>query len=67
MARTLAEAQGEVAELVKQYHTNLSAYRAPGYKEAHARQDLIDPLLMALGWDVRNAAHVAPTPTHVAI
>ncbi|HZY41300.1 MAG TPA: restriction endonuclease subunit R, partial [Anaerolineae bacterium] len=60
MAHTLAEAQDEVAELVQQYRTNLNAYRAPGYKEAHARQHLIDPLLMALGWDVHNLAHAAP-------
>ena len=60
MAHTLAEAQDEVAALVQQYRTNLNAYRAPGYKEAHARQDLIDPLWMALGWDVHNAAHAAP-------
>jgi type I site-specific restriction endonuclease len=62
MAHTLAEAQDEVATLVQQYRTNLTAYRAPGYKEAHARQHLIDPLLIALGWDVRNergAAHTA--------
>ena len=60
MAHTLAEAQDEVAVLVQQYRTNLNAYRAPGYKEAHARQDLIDPLWMALGWDVHNLAHAAP-------
>ena len=54
MAHTLAEAQDEVAKLVQQYRTNLNAYRAPGYKEAHARQDLIDPLLIALGWDVHK-------------
>ena len=57
MAHTLAEAQDEVAKLVQQYRTNLNAYRAPGYKEAHARQQLIDPLLIALGWDVHNNAH----------
>jgi hypothetical protein len=63
MAHTLAEAQDEVAALVQQYRTNLNAYRAPGYKEAHARQHLIDPLLIALGWDVHidftNAADKA--------
>jgi hypothetical protein len=28
------------------------AYRAPAYKEAHARQEFIDPFFVALGWDV---------------
>ena len=49
-----------VARLVKQFHTNRAAYHAPEYKEADARQELIDPLFMALGWDVHNDQHVAP-------
>ena len=49
-----------VAGLVKQFHTNLAAYHAPGYKEAHARQELIDPLFIALGWDVHNEERAAP-------
>ncbi len=50
----------QVAGLVKQFHTNLAAYHSTDYKEAHARQDLIDPLFIALGWDVRNENHTAP-------
>jgi hypothetical protein len=38
-----------IARLVKQFQTNLTAYRAPNYKEAHARQELINPLFIALG------------------
>jgi len=49
-----------VARLVRQFRTNLAAYHAPDYKEALARQDLIDPLFIALGWDVRNENHIAP-------
>ncbi len=49
-----------VAKLVKQFHTNRAAYHAPNYKEAHARQDLIDPLFIALGWDVHNEERAAP-------
>jgi len=49
-----------VAKLVKQFRTNLAAYHAPAYKEAHARQDLIDPLFIALGWDVHNEERAAP-------
>ncbi len=49
-----------IARLVKQFHTNRAAYHAPNYKEAHARQDLIDPLFIALGWDVHNEERAAP-------
>ena len=49
-----------IARLVKQFRTNLAAYHAPEYKEADARQELIDPLFVALGWDVHNEQHVAP-------
>ena len=49
-----------VARLVKQFHTNRAAYHAPEYKEADARQELIDPLFVALGWDVHNEQHNAP-------
>ena len=49
-----------VARLVKQFYTNRAAYHAPEYKEADARQELIDPLFVALGWDVHNEQHNAP-------
>jgi len=57
---TFAEAQTEIAHRVKQFQINYQAYHAPDYKEAHARQDLIDWLFIALGWDVRNDRHVEP-------
>ncbi|HZY40917.1 MAG TPA: hypothetical protein VFF59_02855, partial [Anaerolineae bacterium] len=60
MISTFAEAQTEIANRVKQFQTNYKAYHALDYKEAHARQDLIDWLFIALGWDVRNDQHVAP-------
>jgi hypothetical protein len=49
-----------IAMLVKQFHTNRAAYHAAEYREAHARQDLIDPLFIALGWDVHNEERAAP-------
>jgi len=49
-----------MAGLVKQFRAHRAAYHVPDYKEAHARQDLIDPLFGALGWDVHNAQHAAP-------
>ncbi len=56
----LASSLDLIARLVKQFHTNRAAYHAPDYKEAHARQELIDPLFIALGWDVHNEKRAAP-------
>ena len=60
MAITFQQSIEEVARLVKQFNTNRAAYMAAAYKEASARKDLIDPLFMALGWDVQNSEHAAP-------
>ena len=43
-----------IAQKVEQFAANREAYLAPAYKEAHARQELIDPFFEALGWDVQT-------------
>jgi hypothetical protein len=48
-----------VAQLVERFDRNRDAYRAEGYNEAQVRAELIDPLFIALGWDVHNAAGYA--------
>ncbi len=50
----------EIARLVKHFATNKAMYVAPAYKEAHARQEFIDPLFVALNWDVHNYQQAAP-------
>jgi hypothetical protein len=60
MSITFQESLDQIAALVKQFNINRAAYRAPAYKEAHARQELIDPLFTALGWDVHNTQRAAP-------
>jgi len=60
MPLTFEQSKDIVAQLVKLFAANRAAYRAPAYKEAHARQDFIDPLFVALGWDVRNEQRAAP-------
>lgn len=60
MAGTFEQGKDAVARLCKYFETNQAAFVAPGVKEAHIRQSLIDPLFEALGWDVRNARMVAP-------
>jgi len=60
MAKTFEQSKDEVARLVKHFETNSHIYRETAYKEAHARQEFIDPLFMALGWDVHNESGTAP-------
>jgi hypothetical protein len=54
MSKTFEQGRDEIATLCKYFATNTAAFVAPGVKEAHIRQNLIDPLFEALGWDVRN-------------
>jgi predicted type IV restriction endonuclease len=62
---TCSQGRDEVAKLVAQFRINRAAYLAPTYLEAHARQQLIDPLFIALGWDVHNTQRAAPDYTQV--
>jgi hypothetical protein len=60
LSKTYDQGKDEIAKLCRYFATNRQAFLAPGIKEAHVRQSLIDPLFEALGWDVRNAAMIAP-------
>ena len=60
MAATFEQGKDQIAKLTDYFRTNQSAFRAPGVKEAHVRQSLIDPFFIALGWDVANKAMIAP-------
>jgi len=43
-----------ILERIETFRRNLDSYLNPDYKEARVRQEFIDPLFAALGWDVRN-------------
>jgi len=60
MSKTLEQGKDEVAKLCQYFATNRQSFLAPGVKEAHVRQSLIDPFFEALGWDVRNDSMAAP-------
>lgn len=60
MTSTFDQGKDAVARLVQYFATNRHAFLAPGVKEAHVRQSLIDPFFAALGWDVRNESMAAP-------
>lgn len=67
MAYTFQESKDEVARIVKYFAGNRPAFLLPAYKEAHARQELIDPLFAALNWDVSNRQHAAPEYREVVV
>ena len=60
MSKTFDQGKEEVVKLCRYFATNRQAFLAPGVKEAHVRQSLIDPLFESLGWDVRNTSRNAP-------
>jgi|SRR5882724_308077 len=59
-AKTAEQGKEVVTKLCRYFTTNRQAFLAPGVKEAHIRQLLIDPLFEALGWDVGNKSMTAP-------
>jgi hypothetical protein len=60
MTKTFEQGKGEIVRLCRYFEINREAFLASGVKEAHVRQTLIDPLFEAMGWDVGNAAMIAP-------
>ncbi|NCA82324.1 MAG: hypothetical protein EOM72_06210 [Opitutae bacterium] len=44
----------ELARLVAQFEKNFKQYQSGAYDEAGVRQEFLDPLFRALGWDVEN-------------
>jgi predicted type IV restriction endonuclease len=52
MSKPFDQGKDEVAKLCQYFATNRQSFLAPGVKEAHVRQSLIDPFFEALGWDI---------------
>ena len=50
MSKTFDQGKEEVAKLCQYFATNRQEFLAPGVKEAHVRQTLIDPFFESLGW-----------------
>lgn len=44
----------EISELIDKFARNLDAYRSGKYNETQVRVEFIDPLFVALGWDLHN-------------
>ena len=49
-----------VKDLVKKFEDNIDSYKSQKYNETTVRQEFIDPLFIALGWDVNNEKGWAP-------
>lgn len=49
----------EIAALVETFAAHEDDYTSPEFKEAQVRQQFLDPLFAALGWDVANTAGYA--------
>ncbi len=54
MPHSHEQAKRIIGERVELFARNLAQYRHPDYKEAHLRQEFLDPFFEALGWDVGN-------------
>ena len=67
MPFSFEQSKDEIARLVKHFLANRATYRAPAYKEAQARQEFIDPLFLALNWDVANRQQAAPEEREVIV
>jgi len=56
----MADELHTVRDLVARYQHNADLYRRPAYNEAQVRTEFIDPLFVALGWDVHNREGRSP-------
>ncbi len=50
----LPAAPREVLALVARFEQQLEAYKSGQYNEAQLRQEFLNPLFKALGWDIHN-------------
>jgi predicted type IV restriction endonuclease len=59
--------QSELGRLVGIFERNFAHYKKVGYDEASLRQEFLNPLFSALGWDVENKAGHIPQKREVEV
>ena len=59
--------QTELSRLVAKFERELQTVTDPGYSEARLRQDYLDPLIRALGWDLENHAGLVQSKREIEI
>jgi predicted type IV restriction endonuclease len=57
----------ELGRLVGIFEKNFAHYKKPDYAEASLRQEFLNPLFSALGWDVENKAGHIPKKREVEV
>ena len=57
---TREQGKAQVEELVGRFRSNLAYYRSPEFDEFSTRDNFINPLLGALGWDVTDQGGLGP-------
>ena len=50
------EIKDKIHTLVEKYEANKEFYRTSKFNETQLRNEFLDPLFEALGWDIRNEA-----------
>ncbi|KAF5046859.1 Type IIS restriction enzyme Eco57I [anaerobic digester metagenome] len=56
----MSEVPAEIIKLVEKFDRNKDAYKNVNYKEEQIKQEFINPLFKALGWDADNVSGAAP-------
>ncbi len=59
--------QTELLRLVAQFEKNFKQYQSAAYDEASVRQEFLNPLFRALGWDIENKLGHIPQHREVEI
>ena len=54
-------AQKKIRELIDKFYRRQKFYESAEYNEAQCRQDFINPLFAALGWDIENEEDLSPS------
>ena len=52
-------APAEITGLVERFDQQIEAYKSGRYNEAQLRQEFVDPMFKALGWDMDNVSGYA--------
>jgi hypothetical protein len=64
---SFASFERELNRLVATFEKNFAHYQNAGYDEASLRQEFLNPLFVALGWDVENKAGHIPKKREVEV
>src|ERR1700688_3816624 len=67
MSPSFDQAFTAISELANNFEAHKDSYRAPAYTEARVRQDFIDKLFTALGWDVDHNVQTNPFQQEVRV